>query len=121
MNFVEPGLFCRGLGHSDSTDLGSTVLTAIFLLYSFDHHRHGVVLVLVYTGYSICEVFGNLGKPLALLAVLVHVIQHKTFHAHPVSLQNLPFFGNGEPSLMFQMITIWGIVANILKLSFLVA
>ena len=64
MNFVEPSLNRRGLGHLDSTDLDSTVLIAIFLLYSFDHHRHGVVLVLVYTGDSICEVIGNLGKPL---------------------------------------------------------
>ena len=64
MNFVGPSLFCRGLGHLDLTDLDSTVLVAIFLLYSFDHHRHGVVLVLVYKGDSVYEVIGNLGKPL---------------------------------------------------------
>ena len=67
MSFVEPSLNRRGLGHFDLTDLDSTVLVAIFLLYSFDHHRHWVVLVLVYTGDSICEVIGNLDKPLRSL------------------------------------------------------
>ena len=44
-----------------------------------------------------------------------------TRHARPISLQNLPFLGNGKYSFMFQMMAIGGIVVDTWMLSFLMA